>query len=323
MAMDKRQTKIVEGAGLDEGRVNQEFIDFLNKWSSPVLFGLALIAGGWWYWNYRAEQKIAYRDSALVQLENASLSGNPNPVTLVALADEFGNIPGLAPRALLAAADVRLSAASRGVFPGATVEQDGTVGEDDLLTDEDRLDEFAKADKLYKQAWDLTTADSDMAIHAVGAASGMAAVAESLGDVEAARTAYERVIEIAQREGFAQHEAIATSRYETLEERLSTAPKLFEKDALPEEYADRPLPGEIMLTPEIEGSTEVVGPEAPSEARTDAPSETLPTETPTDTPVPETKTPEAPEADEPKTDEPAGDPEPDPEPEPEPAPEGG
>ena len=145
MAMDKRQTKIVEGAGLDEGRVNQELVDFLNKWSSPVLFGLALIAGGWWYWNYRVDQKIAYRDSALVQLENASLSGNPNPVTLVALADEFGNIPGLAPRALLAAADVRLSAASRGVFPGATVEQDGTVGEDDLLTADDRLDEDRKS----------------------------------------------------------------------------------------------------------------------------------------------------------------------------------
>jgi len=272
MAMDKRQTEIVEGAGLDEGRVNQDLIDFLSKWSSPLLFAMALIAGGWWFWNYRAEQKTAYRDSALVQLENATLSGNPNPVTLVALADEFSDVEGVPARALLAAGDVRLSAASRGIAPGAQVNQDGTVAEEDLLSDEDRLDEFDKAAKLYQRAWDLTKDEPAMALHAVGAASGMAAVAESLGDIEAARDAYERLIGVADNANYLQQSAVAKRRMASLEERLSEAPQLYPKSELPELYADRPLESEAAVTPLIEGSTDVVGPEAP-------PAETPPAET--------------------------------------------
>ncbi len=299
MAMDKRQTEIVEGAGLDEGRLNQDLIDFLNKWASPLLFAFALIAGGWWFWNYRTEQQAAYRDSALVQLENATLSGNPNPVTLVALADEFGDVDGVAPRALLAAADVRLSAASRGVVPGSVVNADGSVAEEDLLSEEARLDEFDRADRLYKQVWDMTQDDDAMAIHAVGAASGMAAVAESLGDIEAARSAYERLIVKAEAAGFGQHVAVARLRMETLEERLTGAPKLYERTALPELYADRPLESEAVVTPQIEGSTEVVGPEAPP-----AP-ETTPEAEPTTDPAPESSDPATDPATEP---EPAADP---------------
>ena len=311
MAMDKRQTEIVEGAGLDEGRLNQDLIDFLNKWASPVLFVFALIAGGWWFWNYRGEQQAAYRDSALVQLENATLSGNPNPITLVALADEFDDVAGVAPRALLAAADVRLSAASRGVVPGSAVNADGSVAEDELLGDEERLDEFDRADSLYKQVWAMTENDEAMAIHAVGAASGMAAVAESLGDIEAARAAYERLITKAEAAGFGQHVAVATLRMETLEERLANAPKLYQSDALPELYADRPLQTEEAVTPQIEGTTEVVGPEAPpAEASEGEASEG-------DTPAPET--PADPAAD--PADAPPNEPQPEPEPQTEPEPE--
>ncbi len=304
--MDKRQTEIVEGAGLDEGRINQDLIDFLSKWSSPLLFAMALIAGGWWFWNYRGEQQTAYRDSALVQLENATLSGNPNPVTLVALADEFSDVDGVPARALLAAGDVRLSAASRGIAPGAQVNQDGTVAEEDLLSDEDRADEFDKAAKLYKRAWDLTKDEPAMALHAVGAASGIAAVAESLGDVAGARQAYERLIDIAEKANYSQQAAVAKRRLASLEERLSEAPTLFTKGELPELYADRPLESEDGVTPLIEGSTDVVGPEAP-------PAETPPAETSEgDAPAAE---PEAPVADEPAGEpstEPATEPAPDP-----------
>ena len=40
--MDERQTQIRQGAGLEESRINTEFLDFLNKWSSPVLIVIGL-----------------------------------------------------------------------------------------------------------------------------------------------------------------------------------------------------------------------------------------------------------------------------------------
>lgn len=275
MAMDKRQTGIVEGAGLNESRLNQDFIAFLNKWSSPLLFTLALIAGGWWFWNYRQDQQASFVDAAHVQLENAVMAGNPNPVTLVTLAEEYSGVAGIAPRALLAAADVRLSAASRGVVPGSIVNQDGTVNESDLLNEEERTDEYEKAADLYKRVWNLTKDDSAMTLHALGAASGLAAVAESLSDVEGAKAYYQQVVDLAERSKYEVHAAIARQRMASIERRMAERPKLYAKSELPTGVADRPggvgQGGMDAVTPEIidgaieplMGTVEVQGPEAP------------------------------------------------------------
>ena len=40
--MEERQTQIREGAGLEESKLNVEFIDWLQRWSTPILL---LVAG--------------------------------------------------------------------------------------------------------------------------------------------------------------------------------------------------------------------------------------------------------------------------------------
>jgi hypothetical protein len=43
--MDERQTQIRERAGLEEARYNQDFIEFLRRFGTPILMVAAVIAG--------------------------------------------------------------------------------------------------------------------------------------------------------------------------------------------------------------------------------------------------------------------------------------
>ena len=36
-SLDRRTRQITEGAGLEESRLNQDFVEFLKKWSTPLL----------------------------------------------------------------------------------------------------------------------------------------------------------------------------------------------------------------------------------------------------------------------------------------------
>ena len=62
--MDERQTQIRQGAGLEESRINTEFLDFLNKWSSPVLIVIGLIGLGWFGLNYLERSKQSRMNNA-------------------------------------------------------------------------------------------------------------------------------------------------------------------------------------------------------------------------------------------------------------------
>jgi hypothetical protein len=123
--------------------------------------------------------------------------------------------------------------------------------------------------------WDLTKNDSAMTLHALGAASGLAAVAESMSDVEGAKGYYQQVVELAERSKYEVHAAIARQRMASIERRLAERPKLYTQSELPVGVADRPggvgQGGMDSVLPEIVegeieplmGSVEVQGPEVP------------------------------------------------------------
>ena len=81
--MDDRQTQIRQGEGLSESRVNQDFIDFLNKWSSPVLLVLAVAALTWAGLQWMEKKKIEKVNNAFADLEAATAGNNPSPASLV------------------------------------------------------------------------------------------------------------------------------------------------------------------------------------------------------------------------------------------------
>jgi hypothetical protein len=162
--MDERQAQIREGAGLDEARLNLEFIEFLKKWSTPALIIVAVIALGYFGWQKRKEMRAAAVTNAFVQLEAASDAGNP--AGLLAVADEHRAHGAVAEIAYLKAADIHLSSYRAGLAPGSRVTSDGTPEDPkDLLSEDDRKKQLERAAELYRWVVNETAGKMDEALH--------------------------------------------------------------------------------------------------------------------------------------------------------------
>ncbi len=238
--MDDRSREIREGAGLEESRINTELLDLINKYSSHVLIGLAIIVGA-----YAGKQQLdrmgnAKVNEAFAQHVDITETDSPNPNSLSALAEQYGDVRGIGAMARLREADVYLQAVSTGMKPGSTFELDpdtqaptNRVAETDLIGDAERDEYLSKADALYDQVIADTEAEIGPAIHVVGAWFGKAAVAESRGDADAARAAYESARAAADAAVFPMYTALAEQRIASLSEGVPDA-TLYREADLPE-----------------------------------------------------------------------------------------
>lgn len=263
MAIDNRLDEIREGAGLEDSRINQEFVDFIRKWSTPVLLVAALIAIGYFLNNKRIEARAAHVDEAFSQLNQSMGTISPSPDALRRIAEDYKDVQGVRLMATMAAADEYMRAVRRGVKPGTVISQ--LTGEpenpDDLLTDPDRERFLAEAETLYKQVHAATVDDPALAVHTMGALYGLAAVSESRGDLTAARNVLDQAAALAQDHGFFEQTAIAQGRISALTS-VDAPVWLPAKADLPEIPALKP---EAPETP-VGGTTpvdETVGPQLP------------------------------------------------------------
>lgn len=226
--MDQRQTQIREGAGLEEARINTEFIDFLRKWSTPVLLVIVLIAGAYVLNQRMAESRAAYVDEAF-----SALGGATSPASLIDVADTYGDVGSIAQVARIRAADRYMEAVVSGVKPGAVLTPEGVPeNEDDVMTPQDREDFLGRAQAQYDLAWEASSSDPDRVFLAAGAAFGLAAIAETRGNADEARRWYAEVKRISEASGDGSLAEIADGRLETLDEAL-VAPELLSRADLP------------------------------------------------------------------------------------------
>lgn len=301
MALDERQQQIKEGAGLEESRLNVEFIDWLRRWSTPLLVVIAVVVLSYvLYERWQLSQKAGV-DRAFTQLDAITESQNPSPESLKALADEFSGIRAVPHLARLAAADLYLQAARRGVRVGANLGQDGALADaGDLLTDEQRKAVLSDAEALYNRVLSDTGGDRDEAQHAINAAYGLAAVAECRADPAVAATFYKRVVDLAQAKGFKAHVDIATRRMASLPN--LEMPALYAAADLPKlPWADElnpPPPGPLPELPESgsqptpldpaqdPGAAPATPPTTPTTPDPGAPPPANPEETPAPAPAP-------------------------------------
>lgn len=241
--MDERHTKITEGAGLEESKLNTEFIGWLQKWSTPILLVVLLVVVGWVAYRKWEEAKAAKQDLAFEELSAVLSSTNVNPVSLAGIAQTYEGVKAVSPLARLAAADRYLALVRQGVAAGANVKPDGTVESTDALTDEQRARNLGEAEQLYQLVLNDESRAGGRPLLAMGAAYGLAAVAEARGELDKARSWYEKAIEIAKRSGFEGQEKLAQQRIASLDE-IATMPKLYAKAELPQPPAPvTPDPG--------------------------------------------------------------------------------
>ncbi len=246
--MDERQQQIRERAGLEESRLNQDFIDFLQKWGTPLLMCIALVAAGYALWQRYQKAEDTKIATAFAALEAARAGDNPSPDTLISVADEHAGRGAVALLARREAADIYLDCAARGVKPGSVVNPDGTLASEDdaVKTPEEREELLKQAAASYQWIVDQTRNDDDKAQHTMGGLYGLAAVAETRGEWDRAKEYYQQVTTIAKRKGYANHEATAQKRLDSLSE-LAKAEPLPLKIQVPPAL-EQPKP-EVTLTP--------------------------------------------------------------------------
>lgn len=212
--MDERQTKIREGAGLEESRINTELIDFLNKWSSPVLIVIGLVGLGWFGWNYLERAKLAKQNDAFAAYEAAMAGGNPAPASLRNIAADYAGVGSVAEMALLRTADLYLRAAITRVEPGASVDPATGSPEDenDALDDEGVRKYLSQARDLSRRVADATREDPARVLLFVQAQMRLGAALEGLGSGAEARSAYESAAGAAEASGYERLAVVARER---------------------------------------------------------------------------------------------------------------
>lgn len=239
MAMEDRQRQIKEGAGLEESRLNKEFIEMLSKWGPYFFIGVAILAGGYaLYQKYERDQATA-RDTAYVSLNAASIAQNPDTLAEIARESSGTAIPLIS---AMAAADIHLSAARTGIPIGEKLGQDGKLPEGKaFLTDEQRAQELAKAEELYKLVVGKGNGSAGQESFVISSLTGLASISEDRGKVDEATNYYNQAIAKAEALKF-------THLAGTLKERLASLPKL---NAAPKLLTNAELPGAGPVNPTI------------------------------------------------------------------------
>jgi len=216
--MDDRQTDISMGKGLEDSRVNQEFIDFLNKWSSPVLLTLAVAAGIWAGLQYLERQKVARVDQAFSELASATQGGNPSPASLKTLAAEYEGVRSVSEMALLTTTDLYLNAFMIGVQPGAVPNPEtGMPEETDLLDNDQRQVYLEQAGTVAQQILDRVDGVEGKELLAMQAISRLAAVQEGKRDFDGAASMYNKLASLATASQYPAVANFAQQRVENLD----------------------------------------------------------------------------------------------------------
>ena len=182
--MDRKRLGNVQQTDLTEGRINDDFLFWLKtsgpNWLLAVLV-VACLVMGWNWWQNRSAQA---RDLAWAELDAADL-----PSSLKDVAVKHADVGAVASFALLNAGDRFLQS----VVTGQRFDREATAT-DAQLDPAMRLEWLNEADALYSDVIKNAQANPNNAASRgfeVSALFGRAAVAESKGDVAAAKVSLE------------------------------------------------------------------------------------------------------------------------------------
>jgi hypothetical protein len=293
--MDERQAQIRERAGLEESRLNQEFIEWLRKWGTPILMVVAVLAVGYALRDLFHKASDTKLDTAFQELDSVGNSGNASPDALLAIASDYEGKGAVSGIARLEAADAYLDAVRRGIKPGAQFKTGGQPGEldnaADALTNEDRTKFLAQAGELYQKVYDEASGKSGQQLLTINALYGLAAVAEGQDQTDKAKGYYDQIAKLADATQFSQLGALAKERGGKLDQ-LKSVPKLFAKSELPPvpkapEPAPIPAPAPAPASAPAPAATPEPTPgTAPSSPTAPAPAPPEPAPAPAPSPAP-------------------------------------
>lgn len=177
--MDRDRLKEVHQTDLTEGRINQDFVDWLQtkgvSWLLMVLVALVAYMGIIRWKNHRTN----YQTEAWVELTKAAV-----PSSYEEVADKYTDVGAVPELARLRAAQALLTA----VQTGKAIGSDAAAQKD--LTDDERSQYLDRADRLYAKVIEVDDQSQQKALLVITALTGRAAVAESKGQLDQAKQYY-------------------------------------------------------------------------------------------------------------------------------------
>lgn len=185
---DRDRLKEVHQSDLTEGRINQDFVDWLQTKGTTYLLialvGLCLYFGYVRWQNYRS----GHQTEAWTELNNAS--GLPSSYENIA--EKYQDIGAVPHLARMRAAHQLLAAVQIGKTLGAQTETKKD------LTDAERVQYLDRADRLYAKIVESDDHSPQKALLVLTALTGRAAVAESKAEPELAKQYYNQAAQRAE-----------------------------------------------------------------------------------------------------------------------------
>lgn len=184
---DRKRLRQVQSTDLTEGRLNDDFVYWLKTSGlNYLLLVLVAIAAfmGFHAWKKKDQEK---RQNAWSELGQATL-----PEALADIAERHAGIDSVALIAWLSAGDAHLRDLQTGTIGGGGQNPDGTPILGEPMTAEQRTIALDAADRYYQKVIDTTKDRRElpgMQPFVLSALFGKAAIAESRGDVAAAKAA--------------------------------------------------------------------------------------------------------------------------------------
>jgi hypothetical protein len=181
---DKKRLQQVQQQDLTESRLNDDFVFWLKTKGVNYLLILLIIACAWMGWNWWKDRQQAARDRAWADFAQATL-----PQAFDEVARMHAGIDSVALFAWLKAGDAHLREIQTGMVGGgsAGTGPDGMLVESAPLDDEALAIARSAADAYYTKVLESAGAAEGRIPFRVAALFGRAAIAESLGDLDAAR----------------------------------------------------------------------------------------------------------------------------------------
>jgi hypothetical protein len=181
--MDQDRLKDIQTADLSESQVNEDFVHWLKtKGPSYLLIVMIVIVAYLFFVRYQ-QGKTAHRAEAWIAYIEASATGLP--ASHEDIAQSYADIDSIQELGLLTAGDAYLKAVVLGQTVGSTADVSTS------LSEEDRVFYLDKADNLYGLVVSNDDNTDAFALFVASGLNGQAAVAESRGDIEAAKKYYE------------------------------------------------------------------------------------------------------------------------------------
>jgi len=236
MDEQQRQRQVESGAGLQESRLNEEFIEFLNKWGPRVLWVLLIIVLGYVGLNYYGTLQQRATDAAFADLNEAIQAQDMQ--RLAAVADEHSNRASVSSLARLELARLYNGVGLMRIAPGSEAG-------DDLLPVEEANAYYERA---IEEGRRVLEAAGDQAALAQQARWQIATAQISLGRIDEARETLEAFTAEAEVAGLSPSQlGPAQARLDRLSEYADPFP-LVPVERLPE-FAKPPVTEEQALPP--------------------------------------------------------------------------